>query len=210
MTAKIPIIRTGKRKTCTKCGELKFLRDFYVRKNRKNFPDGYDCWCKECRRQQKREEFQRNRKKPDGIFSYNGRLMEKHGCSRAIYFGEQKTKDFIRKYSTTTNDDLALEFGCSPRTIVRRARAMGLEKDISWMKAKHDANLAKMIRLHKACPHYDRESFLAAGAPYRFRKGHDSGLTHEQRSERMKKAWETRRRNMRRKKYNEQQQEDVV
>lgn len=210
MTAKIPIIRTGKRKTCTKCGDLKFLREFSPSKNRKNHPDGHDYWCRECRREYMREEYRRIRKKPDGIFYCEGRIIKKEGCARSIYFGEQKTKDFIRKYPTTTNDDLAVEFGCSPRTIVRRARALGLEKDPEWMKDVHDANLAKMIRQNKICPHYDREAFLAAGEPHRFRKGHDNGLTHEQRSENMRKAWKTRRRNMRRKKYNEQQQEDVV
>ena len=203
MTAKISIIRIGKRKTCTKCGELKFLHEFYTSKDRRNYPDGYSYWCKECSRTYKREEYRRNRKKPDGVFSYGGRAMMHKGTAVSVYWGEERTRQFRQEFPTTTNADLAVEFGCSVRTIVRRAREMGLEKDPQWMRDMHNANLAKMIRLNKACPHYDRESLLAAGARHRYRKGVGNGLTHEQLSENMKKAWETRKRNMRRKKFNQ-------
>lgn len=191
------IIRTSRRKTCTKCGELKFLHNFYRSKNKKNHPDGYDNYCKECRKELGRDKYARLYKKPDGIFSYNGRTMKHQGCGLSIYWGEDKIRDFKRKYPFHTNAELAIDFGCSERTITRRARELGLEKDSQWIKEKHDYNLRKMIRQNKISPHYNREAFLKAGEPYRFVKGSDNGLTSEKRSEAAKKAWETKHKKMR-------------
>lgn len=193
------VIRTGKRKTCTKCGELKFLRDFYpVRNNPKSYPDGRDHYCKECRKIAYREKYARTRKKPDGVFSYNGRAMERKGSVLKIYWGEERTKDFKRMFPFHTNAELAIAFCCSERTIDRRAKEMGLEKDSVWLENMRKRNAQIMIRHNRAHPHYDREAFLAGGMPYRFVKGHaNNHMTKEMRSEAAKKAWITKKRKAR-------------
>ena len=184
------IIKTRMRKTCTCCGEVKFKREFYRRKDLKNFPDGYDSRCKECRRRQKREAY---RKKPDGLTYVGGRVMEHKGYALRIYWSDESKKKFTRLYPTTTNDDLAIEFGCSLRTIVRRARELGLEKDAEWLHRKWDKNRKLCYRK----PNQDITAFLEAGKKHRFKKGTGNILTPEQRSEMMRKAWVTRRRKQR-------------
>lgn len=186
----IEIIRTSKRKTCTCCGQLKFKREFYKRKDLKSFPDGYDSRCKECRRRQRREVYHR---RPDGLHSVNGRCVEHIGYSLRIYWTNDMKKKFMQLYPVNTNDDLAVEFCCSVRTIVRRAREMGIEKDSEWLHAKWDEN--RKLIYHN--PNQDFTAFFEAGKKHQFKKGVGNGLTPEQRSDIMRKAWVTRHRNQR-------------
>ena len=187
------IIRTNNRKTCTKCGQLKFKSEFYKMSNRKNFPDGYDCRCKKFRRKEDRE---RQRKKPDGLYSINGRTMQREGRVLRIYWGEEAIKKFKRLFPTTTNEELAIEFLCSERTIIRRARKLGLEKDPEWVAANWEINRKLTYRN----PNRDYTDLIERTKKYRFKKGvGNDKLSPEQRSAQMKKAWITRHRNMRRK-----------
>lgn len=187
------IIRTKNRKTCTGCGQIKFKSEFYRMSNHKNFPDGYDCRCKECRRKENRE---RHRKKPDGLYSINGRTMQREGRVLRIYWGEEAIKKFKRLFPTTTNEELAIEFLCSERTIIRRARKLGLEKDPEWMAANWEINRKLTYRN----PNRDYTTQIECLKKYRFKKGvGNDKLSSKQRSEAAKKAWVTKRRNMRRK-----------
>lgn len=188
-----------KKKTCCKCGETKFKREFYKLKDLKNFPDGYDRECKECRRREKREAYVR---KPKGVFLINGRAMERDGYTCRIYWSDETVRKFRRLYPTTLNDDLAVEFGCSVRTIVRRAREMGLEKDSVWLHGVWDET--RKLCYHN--PDQDLTAFLEAGKKYRFKKGVGCQMSREQHSEQMKKAWEIRHRRMRAEKYRHKQQ----
>ena len=193
----------GPHKTCTKCGVSKPRSDFYRLKDRKNYPDGRDCRCKECRRQEKREEYARNRKVPDGLLSRDGRTIEHRGASLKIYWGEERTKDFRRLYPVTTNEDLALHFGCSPRTIVRRAREMGLGKDARWLQDQWDANRLKAHRANKILHRQqDLTAFIEGGKPYRFTTESHMEVSPEERHRRIVKAWETRRSSTNRKRRN--------
>lgn len=54
----------------------------------------------------------------------------------------QAVADFKVKYPTCFNSDLAIEFKCDVRTILRKAREFGLEKTPDFMKA----NKAEIIR----------------------------------------------------------------
>lgn len=194
--AKNPQTIKRRKKTCTACGQYLWLGQFYNKKDKKNYPDGHDCRCKECRRKEKQAEYARNRKKPDGIMlNHEGRAVIKNGTSRRLYWGEERTKDFRRLYPTHTNDWMAVEFECSPRTITRRAREMGLEKDPTWLRAKwdkgrHQANILVRVLGTKA----DLTNFIEGGKKHRFTsENHPSKYeTPEQRSARLKKAWETR------------------
>lgn len=161
-----------RKKNCTKCGQQLWLRDFYKFGRSKDHPDGYDCRCKACRRKEKREWYTRNRKKPDGLFrNARGQLVEHKGNSTKLTWGELRTQDFRRLFPVTKNEDLAIEFGCSPRTIVRKARQMGLKKDPQWLKGVWDKNRVLAIGFVKIHgPIFDREKLIEAGKPYRFRK----------------------------------------
>lgn len=192
------IFKSRIRKQCTGCGEIKYKREFYKRINRKDFPDGYDCRCKECRRKQSQKWRQLHTNKPAGVFLINGKVMERNGNVVKIHWGEEKIKAFKRKFPTTKNEDLAQEFGCGMSTIARRAREYGLVKDPEWLHGVWNENRTVAHAVHRiTIKNEDRTAFLEAGKKYQFQKG-TPHLTSEQRSENAKKAWITRRRNMRR------------
>lgn len=187
-----------RKKTCTKCGQYLYLRDFYHFGRSKNHPDGYDCRCKQCRRKEKNDEYARNRKVPDGLrMNAEGRVVEKKGASSRLYWPPMKVQDFKREFPYNTNEDLAIDFECSVRTIVRRARELGLEKDPEWLTHKWNKNrrMAHFMNKLESTPKADLTNFLEAGKQHRFQPGHEPHGTPEERSERMKRAWQTRRRN---------------
>lgn len=192
------IFKSRLRKQCTSCGEIKYKREFYKRINRKDFPDGYDCRCKECRRKQSQKWRQLHTNKPAGVFLINGKVMERSGKVIRLSWGEQKLKEFKKLFPTMKNEDLALKFDCSLNTIRRRAREYGLEKDPEWIKELGRGHLALARSVHKlTIKNEDHTAFLEASKKYQFQKGVDN-MTFEQRSENAKKAWITRRHNMRR------------
>ena len=53
------------------------------------------------------------------------------------------------KYATTKNEDLAIDLNVSPRTVIRKARELGLEKDKGWMQAHLRKNCRTMRILNK-------------------------------------------------------------
>ena len=181
-----------RKKTCPRCGEWKYKREFYkVAK----YSDGYDYICKECRKKWRREY---NRRKPDGLTYIKGRVMVHEGYSHTIYWSDDTKKKFQRLFPYTKNEDLAIEFDCSVRTISRKARQMGLEKDPKWLHKVWDAN--RKLTYHN--PNQDLTNFLEAGKKYQFKKGIGSGHTKEQRSEIMKKVWAKKRKHTHIKKTN--------
>ncbi len=137
-----------RKKVCSKCGRLLWLRDFYRRK------DGTTgSYCKECERATKREEYARNRKKPDGIFgnSRTGQVVEHRGFSVRIYWSDYMVEKLKRLFPTTKNEELAVELNVSPRTMIRKARELGIEKDKSWMAAHSRMNCKTMQIINKCC-----------------------------------------------------------
>jgi len=74
-------------------------------------------------------------RKPDGVFrdEKTGRLMEHRGLSKRIFWSRQMIDDLCRHFPTTTNDELAELFGMCKKTILRKARELGLEKDPEWL-----------------------------------------------------------------------------
>ena len=185
-----------KKKICCGCGEYLWLRDFYKLKKSKSHPDGYDCRCKECRRKEKREEYNRNRKIPDGIrMGSDGRRVEHKGSSTRLHWTDDQIKVFRRMFPVTKNEDLAIDFDCSLRTITRRAREMGLQKDEVWLHREWDKNRKLAQGINKICgTKNDRTNFIEGGKRYRYTsENHPSRtLSKEELSRRMKKAWQTR------------------
>ena len=74
-------------------------------------------------------------RKQDGVFfdPKAGRMVEHHGYSKRIFWSRQMLDDLRRDYPYTLNEDLAGYFGVSARTIIRKARELGLEKDPEWL-----------------------------------------------------------------------------
>ena len=122
--------------------------------------------------------------------------------------------DYLRRhYPTTLNEELAGCLGVSQRTMIRKARELGLEKDPEWLRDVWDERrkLAHIIIKRKGYPGGFVKGQRANPAG-EFKPGHKP--TEEQRAkkseamrkwyrmnplkakEKARKAWETRRKRM--------------
>ena len=90
---------------------------------------------KEIKSAQNRRYYARHGKKPDGIFldRGTGRVYEHRGYSKRIYWSRQMVDDLKAMYPTTLNEDMAHIVGVSVRTMIRKARELGLRKDAEWL-----------------------------------------------------------------------------
>lgn len=131
-----------RKKTCPCCGQKLWLRDFY-----RNSDGSLSSWCKECQKKNKRDWYHKNRKVPDGIRQdSSGRLIEHIGLARKIYWNKRMLDDLKRLYATTKNEDLVDILGVSQRTVIRKARELGLQKDPEWQHGNTVRHL-KMMQL---------------------------------------------------------------
>jgi hypothetical protein len=140
-----------------------------------------------------------------------GRIVEREGRSLRIFWN-QTMLDYLRShYATTKNEELSEWLGVSIRTIRRKARELGLEKDRQWLTGVWDehrtvAHIVHRLKGRPGCfkkgdhPNPDGE----------FKPGHKlSAESLKKQSESLKKwyqrnakkasakaqkAWETRRR----------------
>lgn len=62
-----------------------------------------------------------------------GRIVEHHHYATRIFWNTQMLDYLRRHFPTTLNDELAGCLGVSPRTMIRKARELGLEKDPEWL-----------------------------------------------------------------------------
>jgi len=158
----------------------------------------------------KRDYYNREQKKPDGIKrGKRGLLYEKKGSVVRIHWTGQMLSDLKRWYATTRNAELAECLGVSLRTLIRKARELGLTKDPDWVRGISKANARTMHAVNKK--NGWKGMFKKGNKPkVRFEKGHQ--MTPEQKEkqkaslrrwamanptalrERGRKSWETRRR----------------
>ena len=136
------IRKKRRKKVCPCCGRKLWLRDFYKDRN-----GHVSTYCKECVKAKKRAEYAAGRKKPDGIRMdlSTGRVYEKNGLSKRIFWSKQMCDDLKRLFPTTKNEDLAQYLGVSVSTMIRKARKLGIEKDKDWMHGivMHHLKMAK-------------------------------------------------------------------
>ena len=151
-------------------------------------------------------------KKEDGVFWHPGygRVMEHRGYGTRIHWSASML-DYLRThYARTINQELCDHLCMSQRTMARKARELGLQKDRQWLTEvwNERRKLAHMIARAKGYP----GKFMPGderGKAGQYKKGHR--LTDEQEAkrvaavhewakrhrketrERMLKAWETRR-----------------
>jgi hypothetical protein len=158
------------------------------------------------------EEIMAYEKKEDGVFWHPGygRVMEHRGYGTRIHWSESML-DYLRThYARTINQELCDHLCMSQRTMARKARELGLQKDRQWLTEvwNERRKLAHMIARAKGYPG-KFEPGDERGKACQYKKGHR--LTAEQEAkrvaavhewakrhrketrERMLKAWETRR-----------------
>ena len=123
-----------KKKVCSVCGERKYKREYYRLKSSK---DGYMSMCRECHKARIRNVYARTRKVPDGIKfdRKTGRKVMHEGYSSRIYWDGNMLSLLRRHFATTLNYELAELIGVSERTMLRKARELGMEKDQKWLRA---------------------------------------------------------------------------
>ena len=75
-------------------------------------------------------------KKKDGLYynSGKGKIMEHKGYATSIHWTPQMIADLRRWFPTTLNEELAGILGVSQRTMIRKARELGLQKNPEWLK----------------------------------------------------------------------------
>lgn len=134
-----------RKKVCPHCGRKLWLKDFYIIRK----TGGYSSWCKDCQKQSKRDWYDQNHRVPDGIKMdlKTGRLMEHQGLARRIFWNRRMIDDLRRLYPTTKNMDLVDILGVSQRTLIRKARELGLHKDPEWQHGNVVRHL-HMAQLH--------------------------------------------------------------
>ena len=122
-----------KKKVCSVCGERKYKREFYRQKSSK---DGYMSMCRERHKARLRNLYSRTRKVPDGIKfdRKTGRKVMHEGYSSRIYWDGNMISMLKRHFATTLNYELAELIGVSVRTMLRKARELGLEKNPVWLR----------------------------------------------------------------------------
>lgn len=121
---------TTRKKTCARCGLRKWRsKDFYT---------PADSYCKECAKEYKRERYAATRKAPEGVRKdpRTGLLWEHHGHSKRIHWSPPMVEKMRRLFPWATNEDLAVELGVSQRTVIRKARELGLSKHPDFMRKK--------------------------------------------------------------------------
>ena len=176
-----------RKKICPHCGRKLWLRDFYLLKK-----GCRSSWCAECQRANKRSWYNRLHKKPDGL-RYDpgtGRTIDKKGLARRIHWSGQMLSDLRRMFPTEPNKEVAEYVGVSVRTLIRKARELGLRKDPDWLHQMWEDNrrLAHFVSRARGYPGGFQER-PESGAHTRLKKGHQ--LTSEQKAKQSEsmKCW---------------------
>lgn len=102
-----------------------------------------------------------------------GLIYRTEGQRTFIYWTPQMIDWLKRYFPTNINQEIAEELGVSPRTMLRKARELGLKKDQEWLyKIREERRLmaaAKSKRLgHPGC----FKPGCRVGEKYWFKKGH--------------------------------------
>ena len=139
--------------------------------------------------------------------------MEHHHYATRIFWNKEMLDYLRRHYATTLNEELAGCLGVSQRTMIRKARELGLEKDPEWIADVREERrkLAHVIAKKKGYPGAFKKGVRSnpAGEFKPGRKPSDEEiakrsesmkrwykLNRKAASEKARKAWETRRRKM--------------
>ena len=83
-----------------------------------------------------------------------GRIVHHEHYATRIFWNTQMLDYLRRHFPTTLNEELAGCLGVSPRTMIRKARELGLEKDPEWLAEvwEERRKLAHVISKRKGYP----------------------------------------------------------
>ena len=87
--------------------------------------------CKECHRKQKKESYDKYH--PQVYMGDNGMLLKRSQGHPCIFWSGNMLSELKRYYPNTSNRDMVDLLGVSERTIVRKARELGLEKSEEYV-----------------------------------------------------------------------------
>ncbi len=182
---------------CARCGEEKPQHEFYYWKCKvtASNPEGRTSYCKECWKKYNRERHAMNKNVKEGVFydAKEGRLMEHYGYSKRIYWSKPMIEELKRNYPYMKNEEVAGLLGVSQRTMIHKARELGLRKDEQALHRMWDENRKIAHAVNRVNGVKTSEKFFEAGKAFWFKKGDKSAVTREARL----RGWETRRRNAR-------------
>lgn len=130
-------------RTCKKCGRTLPPAEFPWQRHT----------CRSCCLSYKREEYRRNRAVPEGVYRHprTGQLIEHRANVTHIYWSSSMLRHLRASYATTTNADLAIDLGVSPRTVIRKARQLGLVKSPEWLTGTWGEQCRVMRAINKIC-----------------------------------------------------------
>lgn len=133
------------KRTCSKCKQELSLCEFYKNPN----TGAISSYCRECGKVMKRK----SRKKPDGIFMHAsyGRVMEHKGQTLRIYWSGNMISILQRHFPNTKTKEVAEMLGVSSRTVIRKARELGIEKDKDFVQSVwRENNLVAQVAARKS------------------------------------------------------------
>lgn len=112
----------------------------------------------------------------------------------------QQEKWLANNFADTSNAECAIHLHCGWRTVVRKARAMGLVKSREFMERSWRKGVETMRILNNGEGNQGKVNLLKYGVPYRFKKGENykNRCTEEQWAEMHRKAREARNETIRR------------
>ena len=137
------------------------------------------------------------KKVPDGkrYHPSYGRIMEHQGYATRIFWNKDML-DYLRQhYATTLNEELAGCLGVSQRTMIRKARELGLEKKPGFLdERRRDISALAAESLKKSENVSTRFRKGVRNNPAgEFKPGHiESPETKAKRSEALKHSWKRR------------------
>jgi len=101
-----------------------------------------------------------------------GLSFQARGCATSIYWTPLMIHYITRYFATTTNEELAGLVGVSQRTLIRKARQLGLSKDKDWLANIWEERrlMAKAASKAKGYPGCFKPGNMI-GEEYRFKKG---------------------------------------
>lgn len=95
-------------------------------------------------------------RKKDGLYHDpdTGRVMEHQGYATRIHWNGNMISFLRRHFATTLNEEMADCLGVSMRTMIRKARELGLEKDPEWLRKVWEERrmMAHVISKRKGYP----------------------------------------------------------
>ncbi|HEY6913208.1 MAG TPA: hypothetical protein VI413_00915 [Paludibacter sp.] len=90
-----------------------------------------------------------------------------------VFWSDDKLDILKMKFATTFNKDLAAELGCGWRTVIRKARELGLEKEAGFLDKKR-TEIVKLIQaVRKPNPTKGMKGWqVPGGEKFQFKPGH--------------------------------------